>query len=376
MDRNDLTTKQQRQLKFAEAGVLFVLVMALTVFLGVKLAANSPDASDRGAVLQAAVTPPIPADAAPPVATDIATETVAVGTEPAGGTAGATQSEAIAVAEPTVTEPDEPREVSYTEAETAYFAGHWAEAVDLFATYTRQHTENAWGYYMLGLSQRQAGSLEAAQQSLLAALEIAPDHVKSQVNLARVRLDLGQATAAVEPLQRALAAEPGNVQALRVLGRTYNELGSSDEAIAAYHGALRVDPQDAWSLNNLGLLYIETERFDEAVAPLARACQLDSSVACFENNLGIALERTGHTGAAAAAFAAALTADADYAKAAVSLDRLEASGAADQPITIDLVAVAAELQIDPDADSFTAAEGLAGSDQQTVADNTRGDEDW
>ena len=375
MDRNDLTTKQQRQLKFAEAGVLFVLVMALTVFLGVKLAANSPDATDSGAVLQAAVTPPIPADAAPQKATDSATETVAVGTEPAGGTTP-TEAAAIAVTEPVATEPDQPREVSYAEAEAAYFAGHWAEAVDLFAAYTRQHAENAWGYYMLGLSQRQAGSPETAQQSLLAALAIAPDHVKSQVNLARVWLDLGQATAAVEPLQRALAAEPGNVQALRVLGRTYSELGSSDEAIAAYRGALRVDPQDAWSLNNLGLLYIETERFDEAVAPLARACQLDSSVACFENNLGIALERTGHTGAAAVAFAAALTADADYAKAAVSLDRLEASGAADQPITIDLVAVAAELQIDPDADSFTAAEGLAGSDQQTVADNTRGDEEW
>ena len=375
MDRNDLTTKQQRQLKFAEAGVLFVLVMALTVFLGVKLVSNSPDATDNGALLQAAVIPPIPADAAPPVATDSATDIVAAGPEPAGSTAP-TEAEAIAVAEPVSTKPDQPREVSYTAAEAAYFAGHWAEAVDLFAAYTDQHAENAWGYYMLGLSQRQDGSPEAAQQSLLTALEIAPDHVKSQVNLARVRLDLGQAVAAVEPLQRVLADEPENVQARRVLGRTYSELGRPDEAIAAYRGALRIDPQDAWSLNNLGLLYIETERFAEAVAPLARACQLDSSVACFENNLGIALERTGHTGAAAVAFAAALAADADYAKAAVSLDRLEVSGAADQPITIDLVAVAAELRFDPDADSFTAAEMLAGSDQQTVADNTRGDDDW
>ncbi len=375
MDRNDLTTKQQRQLKFVEAGVLFVLVMALTVFLGVKLVANSPDAIDNGALLQAAVTPPIPADAAPTVATDTATDIAPVGTESAGGTAP-TEAEAIAVAEPVSTEPDQPREVSYAEAEAAYFAGHWAEAVDLFAAYTDQHGENAWGYYMLGLSQRQDGSPEAAEQSLLTALEIAPDHVKSQVNLARVRLDLGQASDAVEPLQRALTVEPENVQAHRVLGRAYSDLGRHDDAIAAYWAALRIDPQDAWSLNNLGLLYIETERFAEAVAPLARACQLDSSVACFENNLGVALERTGHTGAAAAAFTAALAADAEYAKAAASLDRLEVSGAADQPITIDLVAVAAELRIDPDADSFVTAEKLARSDPQTVADNTRGDDEW
>jgi predicted Zn-dependent protease len=359
MDRNNLTTKQQRQLKFAEAGILFVLVMALTVFVGVRMASHSSD------------------DTAEPVAESVfheadvaAASDDANGDEPTGSAAVADEADAAAETASVDAEPAAAVLVSYAEAEEAYFAGRWAEAADLFDSYTRRHPDNAWGHYMFGLSQAKDGVPEGAIESFLTALDIAPSHIKSRINLARAYLDLDQPEAALGQLQQAVASEPDNVPALRVLGRTYDRLGQTAAAITAYRDALRVDPQDSWSLNNLGLVYIEAERAAEAVAPLARACQLDSSVACFQNNLGIALERTGHPGAAAAAFAAALQAEPDYTKAAVSLDRLKETGGTDQPIGIDLEMLAAEFSIEPSAAEIAANEDIARLDPQLVEEPT------
>ena len=43
MKKQPFTTSQDRKLKFAEAGVLFVLVLALTIFLGVRVATRGGD---------------------------------------------------------------------------------------------------------------------------------------------------------------------------------------------------------------------------------------------------------------------------------------------------------------------------------------------
>ena len=251
--------------------------------------------------------------------------------------------------------PAEP--VTYAMAEAAYFAGDYVEAVTLFEHYSEEHPENAWGFYMLGLSLRKDDNLEAAEDAFAAALELKPEHSKSLVNLARVLLELDRAGEALPLVEQVVQNEVHNVAALRVLGRVHDNLDHRAEAIAAYEAALRVDRDDAWSLNNLGLLYIEAERFDQALAPLARACQLDDQVACFQNNLGVALERSGHAGAAQAAFSAAVTADPGYAKAIASRDRLAAVDGTDQLDEVDLVALADGFQVEPvlAADETTAA---------------------
>jgi len=190
---------------------------------------------------------------------------------------------------------------------------------------------------MHGLSQWKAGAAEEAEISLRAALDIAPDHTKSLVNLARVLLTQGRAEDAL-PVVAAAAS-------------------LMHEAIDAYHEALAVDIDDAWSLNNLGLLLIETDRCDEAVAPLARAVTLAADNAIFQNNLGMALERTGHSGQAAEAYTAALAADANYAKAGVSLARVEeVADAQTDAAPLDLIAVAATFTVAPAAEIQTVAE--------------------
>ena len=359
MDRQKLTQKQKKQLRFAEAGLLFVLILSATIFVGVKIVSHN--VTDEA--VEALV---VTGDTAEGSAATSQTTTASANpgqpetADQAPATTVATDGEAVVESvEPqtTAVTPSPVEPVTYAMAEAAYFAGDYVEAVTLFEHYSEEHPENAWGFYMLGLSLRKDDNLEAAEDAFAAALELKPEHSKSLVNLARVLLELDRAGEALPLVEQVVQNEVHNVAALRVLGRVHDNLDHRAEAIAAYEAALRVDRDDAWSLNNLGLLYIEAERFDQALAPLARACQIDDQVACFQNNLGVALERSGHAGAAQAAFSAAVTADPGYAKAIASRDRLAAVDGTDQLDEVDLVALADGFQVEPvlAADETTAA---------------------
>lgn len=214
-------------------------------------------------------------------------------------------------------------EVTYGDAEKVYRAGGYGEAADLFEAYTTRKPDNIWGHYMLGISAWKALDHERAEQALLRALEIDPEHEKSLINVSRVLLEQNRPAAALEYAEDAVLVSSESVSAWRVLGNVRSSLGEVEEAEAAYQRALVLDERDAWSMNNLGLLRIEAGRYEDAIAPLARAVELSPSTAVFQNNLGVALERTGHMIEAADAFRAALDADPEYAKAEASLERVE-----------------------------------------------------
>lgn len=330
MNKQNQTPGKERQLKFAEAGILFVLVLGLTLFLGAKVVTRGGDAE-----------PQVAAEQSPAI------ETVATG-EPAvvaDATVAGEAEIAIAEAEAESLQNRPARVVTYAASEQAYFAGEYEEAADLFAEYATEHPQNAWGHYMLGLSRWKADDPEGASEAFTAALDIKPDHLKSRVNHARVLLEMDRAEDARTQLEAALEVDPHAVDANRVLGRVYDELGLLDEAVGAYHTALRMSTDDVWSLNNLGLVYIEQERFEDALPPLAKAALLAGEVACIQNNLGVALERTGHYRDSAAAFERALAADTDYAKAEQSLARVSGLTENESAESVDLAVVAASFTV-------------------------------
>ena len=225
--------------------------------------------------------------------------------------------------EPVVAEPEPPKEVSFEEAQAAFFERRYDESVELFTRYSERKSENPWGYYMLGLSAWKADDNDKAEIAFEQALELDPKHVKSWLNLSRVLLDSERAEGALVKIDEALSIDPNSGVARRLKGRAYHQLGRMDEAIESYREALLVDGQDVWSMNNMGLIMIEQERFDEAAPPLARAVEIKDDVAIFQNNLGIALERTGHFRAAEEAYKAALAVDETHERAFVSLGRVE-----------------------------------------------------
>jgi Flp pilus assembly protein TadD len=329
---NEAPRYSRRQMRFAEAGVLFVLILAVVVIVGVKVASRGGATAEPVAV-ETTATPE-----------DVATS---VETEPSVDAAVTVKTETPAAEAETVDQP--PAVVSYAEAEATYLEGRYDDAADLFAIYTEQHPDNGWGHYMLGLSLWKDGSPAAAEEALRAALERDPDHVKSLVNLGRVLLELGRPDEARDLCERAVQLAPDSPDAYRVLGRAYHNLDSGDQAAQAYRDALRLDENDAWSLNDLGLLLIEQERWDEALPALAKAVTLREDVACFQNNLGMALEHAGRFTAAAKAYGSALDLDGGYEKAEVNLARVESlSDAPDLP-ELDLAALAASFQVGPPA---------------------------
>ncbi|MCP4574598.1 MAG: tetratricopeptide repeat protein [bacterium] len=332
MKKQELTTRQERKLRFAEAGILFVFILGIAIFLGVRFGNNAEEPA------VAAVESPVVVD-----------EPVARIVEPA-----VTESaDTVAVAEVTPEPAPEPVVVTYDMAEEAYFNGEYDEATDLFAAYVETRPANAWGHYMLGLSAWKSGDAVTADAAFAAALDQKPDHFKSLVNGARVLLELERDTEAATHIATALELDPASAEARRVQARILHRQGKTDDAVAAYETILRGDLDDAWALNNLGLLLIEQERFDEALAPLARAASLRDA-ACIRNNLGVALERTGHYLAAAAAYEGVLELDTDHAKADASLARV--SGLVEDPArdSIDLQILAADYRV-ADEDPLLAA---------------------
>ncbi len=333
------TTRSPRALRFAEAGILFVLMLAIVVTIGVKMGNDKPVAvtaverPDNAALAAAVIEARQEAASAETVAAPTPETFVAdeqpVAADPLARYATATPA------------------VIYQDGEAAYYDRDYDSAADLFTLYTEQRPANAWGHYMLGLALWKSGAVVEAETALAVAIDLKPDHVKSLVNMARVRLELARADEALAPVEDALSIDPEYTDGYRVLGRVLHTLGRSDEALDAYHEALARRSDDPWSLNNLGLIHLEMNAPEAALAPLARAAELAPETAVILNNLGMALERTGHAEQAALAYEVA--ADAGHAKADVSLARLEAfladGGTAGE--TLDLAALAASFEALP-----------------------------
>jgi predicted Zn-dependent protease len=237
-----------------------------------------------------------------------------------------------------------PANVSYADAETAFRHGRYTEATDLFTGFTEHNPENAWGFYMLGLSAWKAGDHEGSLEAFDQALRLDPNHRKSLLNSARVLLETARPKEALERVKQALAIEPLSSDGLRLLGRAHHELGEIPEAIDAYQRAIAIDDTDTWAMNNLGFIYIQQGRSEEALPPLARAVEIRGNVPVFQNNLGTALERTGHLAAARQAYEAALEADSTYTKASVALERVKSRGEGADTAAVDLTALSSDFQ--------------------------------
>lgn len=232
---------------------------------------------------------------------------------------------------PAVTAP-----ASFADANTAFNEKRYQDAAQLLTTYTTEHPDNVWGYYLLGLAAWKTGDRDRAVEAFSRGLEQDSTHVKGHLNLSRVLIEQGKAPDALPHVEAALKIDSASSEVFRLLGRVKGELGDTAGAISAYRQAIVLDDRDVWSLNNLALVYIGQEQFEQALGPLARAGEIDSTVAAFHNNLGIALERTGRVVQAADAYRAALGIDSTYQKASINLTRVEGVKQDSSVVPVDL----------------------------------------
>ena len=255
---------------------------------------------------------------------------------------------------PEVMVAEAPREVSYEEAEAAYYERRYEAATEMFTQYTARKRQNPWGHYMLGLSAWKSGDHVKSIEAFELALEIDPKHVKSWVNLSRVLLDDERPDDAIAKIEEAIALDPESNTGYRLKGRALHQLHRKAEAVVAYQRAIELNDEDIWSMNNLGLTYIEVGQFEDALPPLARAVEIESGVPLFYNNLGMVLERLGHYREAEAAYQTAVDLDDTYFNAASNLSRISdvLEDPAIQPIDL---AAAAQRFVDQISEWRTAS---------------------
>ena len=255
-----------------------------------------------------------------------------------------TMADAPSVATPAVaTEPSQPAitgPVTFGEGETAFHDRQFDRAATIFTAYTMQKPENAWGYYMLGLSEWKAGHPDRAVSAFETTLTKDSTHRKALFNLTRVLLETGKSEDALVRAQSAVQLDSSNAEGWRLVGRALTDLGRTDDAVTAYRRALALDDRDSWSMNNLGMIYLQSGRYTEALPPLARATELAPEQSVFQNNLGLVLERSGQVTAAVTAFRAAIAADTTHAKAIQSLARVEGRTQGTDIVPVDLAALA------------------------------------
>lgn len=213
--------------------------------------------------------------------------------------------------------------VSFEMADSAYRDRRYDDAAVLFKTYTESRPTNAWGFYMLGLSEWKSGDRVQAEGAFVQALTLDSTHVKSHLNLSRVLLESSQPESALVHIEAAIALDSTASEPLRLQGRAFEALGKTDDAIVAYRRAIELDDSDVWALNNLGALYIRIGQFQDAIEPLTNAVQLNDKVATFHNNLGMALELSGRFRGAETEYRAALAIEGTYGKAVSNLQRVE-----------------------------------------------------
>lgn len=179
--------------------------------------------------------------------------------------------------------------------------------------------------YLDGIAARKEGRFEDAERYLVAAGEYDPNHVKTWVNLARVRMDLVDPTGALEAAETGLGIDPASAQAMHQKGRALAALNRWDEAIAVLETAREAEPGNGWIANTLGWTLIQSGRHSDAVPALEAAREALPEVAFVRNNLGVAYERVGRLDEAIVEYRAAVAQGDSAGKAAMSLARLGAT---------------------------------------------------
>ncbi|MFO1237359.1 MAG: sulfotransferase [Alphaproteobacteria bacterium] len=187
----------------------------------------------------------------------------------------------------------------------------------------------------LGVVAAQAGNAAKAADYLARSLAADPANQRTRANLAKLRLDAGEAAEA-ERLTAPAAVPAPAPDLLRLRGDILKNLGRSAEAVAAYEAAVAAQPDFAEAWNNLGNARRERSDLSGAIAALDRARRLAPDLAAAHLSLARVLIEAGRGGEALAVLDARLAAapadNAALAEKGIALTRLGRAAEALAPL--------------------------------------------
>ncbi|MFZ0551715.1 MAG: sulfotransferase [Steroidobacteraceae bacterium] len=163
---------------------------------------------------------------------------------------------------------------------------------------------------------------EAAEQSLINVLRLAPDEPDAVRLLGMVVQRLGRHMQAIECFRRVLAMCPGDSDLRLGLGISLFEQGEADEALTHFRQACKLEPASASAWFNLGEALGRHALTKEAVEALRRALELDPAHKSAQLSLARTQANLGEVSAAVAGFRELLRRDPANAEGWFGLSNL------------------------------------------------------
>ncbi len=154
--------------------------------------------------------------------------------------------------------------------------------------------ERAYRANNVGVARLEQFDYEAAVREFRSALEIDPNLVMAQVNLALAFYYANRADEATDAAHRALQMSPDAVQAIYLLGLLARDRNQPDEAVRWFTRTLDVDRDDVGARVNLGQVYLQQRKFSEAIELFRGALAAEPYNVTAAYNLAVALTRGGN----------------------------------------------------------------------------------
>ena len=170
-----------------------------------------------------------------------------------------------------------------------------------------------------GITLKELGRLEEAEENFSRALAINPDSIHASFNLGLTLMELGRSKEAEVCYRRVLEINPNVPEAHNNIGIILYERGQLLEAEACYRRALTINPLFAVALSNLGSTLKDLGLLEEAEACCLRALEINPDLAEAQNNLGNTLKDLGRLNEAEVCYRRAVALKPEYAEALSNL---------------------------------------------------------
>ncbi len=154
---------------------------------------------------------------------------------------------------------------SLSQADEAYNAGNFRQAIKLFHKAADEGETPALCYYNMANAYFQLDSLAEAVVYYRACIRNAPDFFKANFNLAVCYYQLNDLGRCLASIKRALELDPTHQKALLIQAATLRRVGAIAKAVAAFENIIRLYPQVEEAYIALGEMYRDMGDADEAI---------------------------------------------------------------------------------------------------------------
>lgn len=180
-------------------------------------------------------------------------------------------------------------------------------------TVERIMSNPAFLHYQMGLAEERKGDFEGAALEYEKALEVEPNHLASQKNLAYALVRMGSYDSAVAVSFSYLRHKQQDAEAYNNIGLAYLGLGDTTRAEGSFRVAIRNNRKLPHPFFNLGEIAATRKDYGTAIVDYREAIEADSAFASAYNGLALVYAATNNSAEAESVLVAGLRHSPDHA---------------------------------------------------------------